>query len=201
MQTIKYVGPKPIISHTGIEFDTNKEDKFVYIGIAIELVKALSSNNFLENRTYTYETDKTIVTVDDMMRELQKICPNLDTLIDRENHNIEEEIEHNIERAHRSYTLSEVEKEVLHNNLEMMRDYIVQRSVNKSVYYCVINKLAELVKQDHIDHIVAPMTQRFVHVFHSVEGVLHEQKFPIDTKIDIYKKNEELLVKLQVINR
>ena len=200
MQEIKYVGPKPIISHTGVEFDTNKEDKFVYIGIAIELVKALSSNDYLENKTYTYVTDKTIVTVDDMMRELHKICPNLKELMDRENHHIEDEIEHNIKRAKESYTLSSVEKEVLYNNIEMMRDYIIQRSVNKSVYYCVIDALAQLVKKDHIDHIVAPMTQRFMHVFHSVEGVLHKERFPIDTQIDIYKKDGTLLVKLQVMN-
>lgn len=200
MESVKYVGPKPIISHTGIEFDTNKEDKFVYISIAIDLVKALSSNDYLDNKTYTYISDKTVVTADDMMRELKKLCPDLKNLMNRENHHVEDEIEHNIQRTKSSNTLNEVEKEVLYKNIEMMHDYLIQRSVNKTVYYCVIDALAELVKKDHIDYIVAPMTQRFMHVFHSVEGVLHNERFPIDTKLEIYKKNGVLLVKLQVIN-
>jgi len=35
--TLKYVGPKPLISHTGIEFDKNKEDKYVYLPIVAKL--------------------------------------------------------------------------------------------------------------------------------------------------------------------
>ena len=80
-----------------------------------------------------------------------------------------------------------------------MHDYIIQRSINKSVYYCAINALAKLLKQDHIDHIITPMYQKFVHVLHSVQGVLKQEKFPIDTKIDIYKEQGQLFVKLQVI--
>jgi len=197
---LKYVGAKPIISHTGIEFDTNKEDKFVYIEIALELVQALS-NDYIDGKIYTYNVEAHKNHIEDILKELKQICPNLSTLMDRENHHAEDEIQHNLERAHTSHTLTSVEKEVLNANLEMMHDYIIQRSVNKSVYYCVINALAELVKKDHIDYIVAPMTQRFMHVFHSVEGVLHKEKSPIDTEIEIYKKNEELLVKLKVLTR
>lgn len=43
------------------------------------------------------------------------------------------------------------------------------------------------------------MYPKFVHVLHSVQGVLKKEKFPIDTKIDIYKENDKLLAKLQVI--
>ena len=82
-----------------------------------------------------------------------------------------------------------------------MHDYVVQRSINKSVYYCAINALAELLKKDQIDHIVTPMFQNFAHVLHSVQGVLNKQQFPIDTKLDIFQKDGELVVKLQVINQ
>jgi hypothetical protein len=81
-----------------------------------------------------------------------------------------------------------------------MRDYLIQRSINKRVYYCAINALAELAKEDHIDYIIAPMFQTFIHVLHSVQGSLERQKSPIDTKLDIYRENGKLLVKLQVVN-
>ncbi len=196
---LKYVGPKPIISHTGIEFDTNKDDKFTYLNIVVQLIKALS-HNYFEDKIYTYNADTKRLNSIELIHELKTICPKLDSLIEKENHNIEEEIEHNIQRANENDILTDEDKEVLKNNLEIMHDYIVQRSINKSVYYCSVNALADLLKKDHIDHIIAPMFHNFAHVLHSVQGVLKEQKFPIDTKLDIYKKDGELLVKLQVIN-
>ncbi len=52
--TLKYVGSKPIISFTGIELDKNKEDKFVYLGIVVELLKALD-HSYIEDKSYIYE--------------------------------------------------------------------------------------------------------------------------------------------------
>jgi len=48
--TLKYVGPRPHISHTGIEFDSNKEDKFVYLNFVVQLIKALSHDYFEDKR-------------------------------------------------------------------------------------------------------------------------------------------------------
>ena len=196
---LKYVGPKPIISHTGIEFDNNKNDKYSYLNIVVQLIKALS-HNYYEDRTYQYNTDTTRFKSDELLHELSKVCPNLSALMEKENHHIEEEIEHNMQRANESETLTNEDKEVLKKNIEIMHDYLVQRSINKSVYYCAINTLTELVKKDHIDYIIVPMFQNFAHVLHSVQGVLREQRFSIDSKLEIYQENGKLLVKLQVIN-
>ena len=196
---LKYVGPKPIISHTGIEFDNNKDDKYSYLNIVVQLIKALS-HNYYEDRTYQYNTDTTRFKSDELLHELSKVCPNLSALMEKENHHIEEEIEHSIQRANESETLTNEDKEVLKKNIEIMHDYLVQRSINKSVYYCAINTLTELVKKDHIDYIIVPMFQNFAHVLHSVQGVLREQRFSIDSKLEIYQENGKLLVKLQVIN-
>jgi hypothetical protein len=196
---LKYVGPKPIISHTGIEFDNNKEDKFAYLNIVLQLLKALD-HDYFDDKTYTYQADTRRHSNDELERELRKYCPDIDKLINKENHNIEDEIKHNLQRARESYTLDEESKTVLKNNIKIMHDYLVQRSINKSVYYCAIDALAELLKKDHIDHIIVPMFQKYAHVLHSVQGSLRKQKFPIDTKLDIYQEDGKLLAKLQVIN-
>ncbi len=196
---LKYVGPKPIISHRGIEFDNNKEDKFTYINIAVQLIKALS-HDYFEDKKYVYHTENQRLSNEELFRELTQLCPNLENLIAKTNHNIEDEIEHNIQRANENEVLRDEDKAVLKTNIELMHDYIIQRSVNKSVYYCVINILAELLTKDHIDYIVTPMFQSFSHVLHSVQGVLKGQKKPVDTKLDIYQENGALLVRLQVIN-
>ena len=199
MMELKYVGPKPIISHTGIEFDNNKEDKYVYLNIVVQLLKALD-HEYFEDKTYNYQANTARISSDELFRELKKRCPNIKKLMEKENHNIEEEIEHNLQRAEENDILNEENRKILQNNIKIMHDYIVQRSINKSVYYCAIEALANLLKKDHIDHVVAPMFQKFSHVLHSVQGSLRKQKFPIDTALEVYEKNGELFVKLQVIN-
>ena len=196
---LKYVGPKPIISHTGIEFDNNKDDKFTYLNIVVQLVKALS-HDYFEDKTYTYNANTQRIDENELVRELKYICPDLDSLMKKENHDIEEEIQHNIRRANENSVLTDEDKVVLKNNINIMHDYIVQRSINKSVYYCIIDALADLLKKDHIDFIIVPMFQKFAHVLHSVQGALKKQKFPIDSRLDIYQKDGKLVVKLKVIN-
>ncbi|MEA3370911.1 MAG: hypothetical protein U9Q40_06185 [Campylobacterota bacterium] len=196
---LKYVGPKPIISHTGIEFDNNKEDKFAYLNIVLQLLKALD-HDYFEDKTYNYEVNTNRYTNEELSRELKKYCPEMETMTNKRNHNVEDQIKHSLQRAKESETLDEESKKVLTKNIMMMHDYLAQRSVNKSVYYCAIEALAELLKKDHIDHIIVPMFQKYAHVLHSVQGVLREQKFPIDTKLDIYQEDGKLLAKLQVIN-
>ncbi|MFT5661875.1 MAG: hypothetical protein ACI9TV_002523 [Sulfurimonas sp.] len=196
---LKYVGPKPIISHTGIDFDNNKEDKFAYLNISVQLLKALS-HDYFEDRVYKYNADTSRFENDELIHELKKYCPTLDALMDASNHNIEEEIQHNIQRAHDSNTLEKVDKDTLANNINIMHDYIVQRSINKSVYYCTVESLAKLLQKDNIDYVIAPMFQKFAHVLHSVQGVLLKKEFSIDTKIEIYQEDGKLLVKLEVIN-
>lgn len=196
---LKYVGPKPIISHTGIEFDNNKEDKYVYINIVVQLLKALS-HDYFEDKKYFYQTNNTRLSSDTLLQELKKYCPNIKLLMEKEKHSIEEEIAHNLQRAEENDVLNEENRKILHNNITLMHDYIIQRSINKSVYYCAIDALADLLTKDHIDYIVAPMFQNFRHVFHSVQGSLQKRKLPVDTALDIYKENGNLVVKLQVIN-
>lgn len=196
---VKYVGPKPIISHRGIEFDNNKEDKYVYLNVVLQLLKVLD-HDYFENKTYTYQTDAQRLSDMDMTYALEKVCPNYAELTQRRSDIIEDDIEDDLRRARENKLLTDLDKEVLETNISMMHDYILQRAINKSFYYCAIEALAELLKKDHIDYIIAPMYQNFAHIFHSVQGVLTQQKFPIDTKIEIYQENEQLFVKLQIIN-
>ena len=196
---LKYVGPKPIISHTGIDFDNNKEDKFAYLNIAVQLLKALS-HEYFAGKVYKYDTDSVRLDNDSLVKELKVYCPNLDSLMKSKNHNVEEEIQHHLERAEGSNTLTNTDKEALKNNIDMMHDYIIQRSINKSVYYCTIETLAKLLQKDNIDYVIAPMFHNFAHVLHSIQGVLQKDDFSIDTKIEIYQEDGKLLVKLKVLN-
>ena len=60
--------------------------------------------------------------------------------------------------------------------------------------------LVNMIKRDNLDYIIAPMYEKFIHVFHSVQGVLRKQKAPIHSEMEIFKDDEGLKVKLDVIN-
>ena len=197
---LKYVGPKPIISHTGINFDNNKEDKFVYLNIVVQFLKSLN-HAYITDKIYTYQSNIDRLSNMELHDELKKFCPNIDKLIDDTDHFAHDDMYDDIKRARENKILTTLDKEILENNIKIMTDYIVQRSINKKVYYCAVDELAELVKKDNIDYIVVPMFQKFAHVLHSVQGSLKRQNFPIDTKMDIYEEDGKLLAKLKVVNQ
>jgi len=197
---LEYVGPKPIISHSGIEFDKNKEDKYIYLGIVSRLIEALD-HPYIEDKKYTcQESDYIVATKEEVLDILKKYCPNINQLLDKTNYTIEEEIQHNLKRAHESTVLNSIEKEVLVKNIEMMHNYMLQRAVNKSVYYCAMKVLADIVQGDHINHIQTPFSQGYMHVLHSLQGTLLKEKAPVDTKLEVYEEKKVLYVRLQVVN-
>lgn len=197
---IKFVGPKPIISHTGIVFDTNKEDKYNYINITLQLIKALD-HEYIPEKKYTYQTDMHRLTDKEMFQALEQHCNNLKEIITNAHSQSTAYVDNMLYHAKNNTTLSDVERETLMKNIEIMRTYMTQRYVNKNAYYCAIDVLANIMKRGHIDYVIAPMYERFVHIFHSVEGVLHKGRTPTDTNIEIYEEKGDLFVKLDLLQR
>jgi hypothetical protein len=183
---IKYAGPKPIISHRGINFDNNKEDKYVYLNVAVQILKSLD-HEYIKDRVYTYDITSQRLSNNELEKELSCYCQNIDKLVEVQNHNIEDEIEHLVQRAHENMVLSDEDKRTLENNINIMHDYLIQRSVNKRVYYCVIDELANIIQKGKIDYIIVPMFQTFLHTLHSLQGSLTKLKQPILSDLDIYK--------------
>ena len=198
--TLKYVGPKVLISETGIEFDTNKEDKYVYLNIALQFLNALN-HEYIEDRVYTYNADTARLKDSELYSLAKRYCDAIDTTIAKAERRATSYVEELLTRAKENRIIQPIEREVLTKNISMMRSYIIQRSVNKAVYYCVIRTLAERLKDDHIDYIITPFFQKFAHVMHSVQGVLITQKFPINSNIEIYEEKGNLMLKLDVINQ
>ncbi|MBD3824283.1 MAG: hypothetical protein IE916_07220 [Epsilonproteobacteria bacterium] len=195
---IQFAGPKPIISHHGISFDNNKIDKYEYLDVVVQLLKALD-HDYFEDKTYIYNAEIAHLSESQLNDELRRYCPDIDSLMETQNHTMESEFEHELARAHENTLLSEDEKEAWLNNLEIMHDYLIQRSINKRVYYCAVDRLAQLLQHDHIEHIVTPGLINYIHVLHSLEGSIQRQHLPIDTKLVVYEEDERLFAKLQVI--
>ena len=196
---LKYAGPQVHISATGITFDNNKEDKYVYLHIALQILKAID-HEYIEDRVYTYTADTKRLNNDELYEISKKYCNDMDRVIGEAETSAKAYVEELLERARGNRVLDETERDILIKNITMMKSYIIQRGVNKAVYYCIIHTLVELLKKDNVDYIIAPMFQKFSHVFHTIQGVLINQKVPISSDMEIYEENGRLLVKLAVRN-
>lgn len=198
--SLKYAGPKPLISAHGVSFDLNKEDKFIYLSIVAELIQALD-HEYIGGKRYTHLTSNKPLDTDQILNIIRHNDPNLDQEIEERRKLVEQEIEEELARAHENRVLCEEEKEVLIKNIQLLHNYRITRSLNKTVYYSGITSLAHLIQQGHVDHIYAPMFPKFNHVFHSIQGALVKLHPPIDSTIDIYEENAHLNVRLEILFR
>ncbi|HEX5329134.1 hypothetical protein [Sulfuricurvum sp.] len=197
---LKYSGPKPLISAHGVTFDLNKEDKFIYLSIVAELIQALN-HEYEGGKRYTYLTSNKPLDTDRIIELIRNNDPLLDQEIKERQKIVEQEIKEELDRAHENKVLCEEEKEVLIKNINLLRDYRINRSVNKTVYYSGIASLAHIIQQGHIDRIYAPMFPKFNHVFHSIQGALVKLHPPIDSEIEIYEQDGHLSVRLDILFR
>jgi hypothetical protein len=198
--TFKYAGPKPLISKTGIDFDQNKEDKFVYMSIVAELIQALD-HEYIIDKNYACDTGDRPLSPDTIFALIRKYNPNIDKEIEEHKKHTEEEISDELDRANHNKLLCAEECQTLIKNIELMRSYHIQRSINKSIYYSGIDILANIIKRGHIDTIISPMFLKFNHVFHSIQGVLVKLHPPIDSSIDIYEDSGHLKTKFTILHK
>ena len=197
---LEYTGPKPIISHTGIKFDLGKEDKYHYLAFAIQLLQALD-HEYIEDRTYRFEPEKHRYSDDELLSILRRYAPEAEAEARQRAERLQRDIDAEIAQARQHALLNADEREALVNNLKLMYNYRLQRTVNKSLYYSAVNALALLIARGHIYYIKVPFRQEYFHVFHTVEGVLKKMKMTFDTQIEIYKETEKLMVRLDVASR
>jgi hypothetical protein len=196
--TLKYVGPKALFSVSGISFDNSKEDKFIYLSILAELIEALD-HEYASDQRYVVETGNKPLDENILLDLIRKRPSNLDEQIEYWFAKTTQEIDEDIKRARENLILNAEERQVLINNLEILRPYRIQRSINKSVYYAGVKLLASIIKQSGIQYITTPMYPKFLHVLHSVQGSLRAIHPPVDSAIDIYEQQGHLVVQLKIL--
>jgi len=164
------------------------------------MIKAFD-HEFIAGETYAYDVDKHRLDDDEINGLVQQYCPDLMMLIEKAEQKTRTSIIGKQGRMVDNMRMSAENKAVYLKNLELIEDYIIQRNINKTAYYCMIRHLAESLKSSHIEYIVVPMSQTFIHVLHSVQGVLRRRHFPIESTMETFIKNGQLFFKLKIINR
>lgn len=80
---LKYAGPKPVISQHGISFKDGKEDKYCYLMIAIQILKAID-HPFIGHKVYSYDLNSQRLNDNDMMNIILSYHPELASKMEEE---------------------------------------------------------------------------------------------------------------------
>lgn len=197
---LKYTGPRAIISHSGIGFDRCKQDKYLYIPFTLHLLKAIDYE-YAAERCHVY-TPEGVWWNDTQMHEIiVHYCAEADTRARRRLARKNTEIDRDIATAETHPFFTADAREAWVKNLQLMRSYMLQRTLNKSLYYSALDALATLLVRKKIAYLQAPFSAEHFHVFHSIEGSMQRLRFSLSTKMSVYEKSGALLVRLELASR
>jgi len=196
---IKYVGPRPFITHHGITFKDGKEDKYVYLMIGFQILKAIDKD-FSEQKSYSYDVNSKRFSNEEILSAMLQYEPNLEHDITKEITLYEQKLNHEIEDV-ANKNLSQIEKEVLVNNLKIMKEYRIQRAINKIYYMHNVFEIASVIKREKIAEIDTPFYEKYWHVLRTLQGELLKYKNSINTELKIEKNSKgDMVSKLLISN-
>ncbi|MBL0721549.1 MAG: hypothetical protein JJV88_03090 [Sulfurovum sp.] len=196
---VKYAGPKVFITHHGVTFEDGKEDKYVYLMIGIQILKAIDKD-FGEQKSYSYDINTKRLNNEEIKQTMLKYEPQIEQKTYQEIETYKKRLETEIEDV-KNKNLTELEKEVLTNNLQIMKDYRLQRASNKIYYMYNIKKIAAIIKREKITEIDTPFYEKYWHVLMTIQGELAKERVPIGSELKIEKNNKgDMVSKLIVLN-
>lgn len=195
---ISYVGPKVLFTRHGVDFDNNKEDKYVYLNIALQIHKALD-HNYNIGEKYIYDINSKRLNDDEILSFVKDSFPEHNELFTEAAKSAKEYLENEIEKVEKlKNTLEAIEYEGWKKNIALMENYVKQRQFNKKIYYAIINLIVKNLKHFSIKEINAPMFQTFSHVFHSIQGALKQKPDAKSSNLEIYEKDGVIMLKLNI---
>ncbi|MDA3947478.1 MAG: hypothetical protein PF439_12435 [Helicobacteraceae bacterium] len=196
---IKYVGPKPLISTSGVSFDTEKSDKFIYFHALVQLINAID-HEYVEEQVYVYEVEGRMVKASEIAEMIRQCCPEISEVINEAKGDAGIYVDDTLNRAGRSLFLTKIDSHALASNLILMQDYTVQRYINKSIYYHLISKFIERLRHKKIAYISVPVHNTYFHVLNTVQRGLTQLKSPVTSKITFHTEGNESFVKLTIVD-
>ena len=194
---LDYAGPKPVCSKHGVLFDYAKEDRYIYLDTLIQLVEALDARSLHEG-TLRFGIKKEAFDGDVILQKIRKYDPRIGRRMEKAATEARNFLRDMAGRVEESTTLSALEKETWLKNIALMEEYVVQRAVNKTVYYVLIDLLARKLKEGNVRYILFPMHRNFHHVAKSLSNALAKQKPPIPSYARILETKEGLALRFNL---
>lgn len=160
---IEFAGSKPHIDERGISFKEGKEDKFIYIPYAIDLLKALE-HDYTRNKKNSVQINHRNLSGDEILTILKKYYFNLEDTITQETKNYIIHLENEEKHVDSFKTLSQIEKDTFIANLKLMREYKIKRAINKILYFHCLDAIVDTIIKNKIKGIDTPFNRKFWHI-------------------------------------
>lgn len=194
---LKYMGPKPVITHHGVSFKDGKEDKYVYLMTTLEILKALEHIHDGAKEVHHFEKNGNMKDVE-MEAIVMQYHPDLESVMQKEIESFEAHLDEEINNIHNNHVLNHEEKKALRNNYRAMRHYRIQRAKNKIFYFHAVETVCELIRARKIKTMVTHFDEYHWHVLQTIEGVLAKGRSGLKSHLDTFSENNEMKIKLTV---
>lgn len=192
---LEYAGLKPVINEHGISFKDGKEDKFIYLPFAVDILNAID-HTYEQKKKYSHQLNTTTLSPNEILDVLLKFHPDLETVMNKEIESYTKHLDSEEEAVNNKTILSQIEKDTFIANLKLMRKYKTQRAKNKIFYFHCIETIVEVILKYKIKELDAPFNERFWHIFQTIEGNLSTHKIASDLKMT--EENDVLKAMLKI---
>lgn len=182
MSKLHYVGPRVEITNRGIVYKKSKEDKFVYLVAALEILKDID-NDYDKKPSYVHNFKSHPLQEENMHTLLQQHEGDVQECISEECKKYKQKMQHEIEHIKTLPYLTDIDKEVWVKNIEIMKEYKIQRAMNKMYYIHCIQDIVKVIQHKKIKEITAPFNKDFFHVLNTLKGTLITGKPSLDAKV------------------
>jgi hypothetical protein len=198
MSKLHYVGPRVEISHHGVAYRQSKEDKYVYLMVALEILKDID-NDYEIKPSYSHNFKNKALEESDLYTILECYESNVEECITEECEKYKQKLLHELAFIQKIPHLTETDKEIWIKNIEIMKEYRIQRAINKMYYMHCIQNIVQVIHDKKIRVITAPFNQCFFHVFNTLRGALITGRPSLDAKvIEENDQDNKMLVKLYI---
>ena len=172
MSKLHYVGPRVEITNRGIVYKKSKEDKYIYLVAALQILKNID-NDYEKRTSYVHYFKDHALEENNMHTLLQQHEGDVDECISEECKKYKQKMQYEIERIKTLPHLTDIDKKVWIKNIEIMKEYKMQRAMNKMYYIHCIQDIVKVIHHKKIKEITAPFNKDFFHVINTLKGGTH----------------------------
>ena len=179
---LEYAGLKPVINEHGVSFKDGKEDKFIYLSFAIDILNAID-HTYEQKKKYSHQLNTNTLSPNEILDVLLNFHPDLEEVMNKEIDSYTKHLDSEEEAGNNRTILSKIEKEIFIANLKLMRKYKTQRAKNKIFYFHCIETIVEVILKYKIKELDTPFNERFWHILQTIEGNLSTHKISSNLKM------------------
>lgn len=192
---LEYAGLKPIINEHGVSFKDGKEDKFIYLSFAIDILNAID-HTYEQKKKYSHQLNTNTLSPNEILDVLLNFHPDLEEVMNKEIDSYTKHLDSEEEAVNNRTILSKIEKDTFIANLKLMRKYKTQRAKNKIFYFHCIETIVEVILKYKIKELDTPFNERFWHILQTIEGNLSTHK--ISSNLKMIEENSVLKAMLLI---